>query len=189
MISSGDLVAEDSYLRIIPRSEKLHGRHLTQKPLRLVWQSLLASTCEGDLAYHSSCGSVTMAVAAKELDRCLSGRRWMVELFVLGTQGRSRARRMGSSMRTLTINSQLLTQKPLRLVWQSLLASTCEGDLAYHSSCGSVTMAVAAKELDRCLSGRRWMVELFVLGTQGRSRARRMGSSMRTLTINSQILS
>jgi site-specific DNA-methyltransferase (adenine-specific) len=73
MISSGDLVAEDSYLRIIPRSEKLHGRHLTQKPLRLVWQSLLASTCEGDLAYHSSCGSVTTSVAAKELDRFFVG--------------------------------------------------------------------------------------------------------------------
>jgi site-specific DNA-methyltransferase (adenine-specific) len=52
-------------IRTVPRSEKLHGRHPTQKPLRLVRRSLLASTCEDDLIFDPFCGSVTTAVAAK----------------------------------------------------------------------------------------------------------------------------
>ena len=77
-------------IRTVPGSEKLRGRHQTQKPLRLVRRSLLAYTCEGDLVFDPFCGPLTMAVAAKELNRFLLGRRWVVELFAVGAQGRSR---------------------------------------------------------------------------------------------------
>ena len=55
------------------RGEKLHGRHPTQKPLRLVPRALIACTREGDLVFDSLCGSGTTAVAAKELDRSFVG--------------------------------------------------------------------------------------------------------------------
>src|SRR5918998_297187 len=52
----------------VPKREKAHGYHPTQKPLRLVRRALLASTCEGDLVFDPFCGSGTTAVAAKELN-------------------------------------------------------------------------------------------------------------------------
>jgi site-specific DNA-methyltransferase (adenine-specific) len=55
------------------RREKLHGRHPTQKPLRLVRRALVACTREGDLVFDLFCGSGTTAVAAKELDRSSVG--------------------------------------------------------------------------------------------------------------------
>jgi site-specific DNA-methyltransferase (adenine-specific) len=57
----------------VPKREKLHGYHLTQKPLRLVRRALLASTQEGDLIFDPFCGSGTTAVAAKELGRFFVG--------------------------------------------------------------------------------------------------------------------
>jgi site-specific DNA-methyltransferase (adenine-specific) len=57
----------------VPRSEKLHGYHPTQKPLRLVRRALLASTQEGDLVFDPFCGSGTTAVAAKEAGRFFVG--------------------------------------------------------------------------------------------------------------------
>ncbi len=54
-------------IRTVPGSEKLRGRHPTQKLLRLVRRSPLASTREGDLVFHPYCGSVTTAAAAEEL--------------------------------------------------------------------------------------------------------------------------
>jgi site-specific DNA-methyltransferase (adenine-specific) len=57
----------------VPTSEKLHGYHPTQKPLRLVRRALLASTQEGDLVFDPFCGSGTTAVAAKELGRFFVG--------------------------------------------------------------------------------------------------------------------
>ena len=56
-----------------PRREKLHGRHPTQKPLRLVRRALLACTDEGDLVFDPFSGSGTTAVAAKELNRSFVG--------------------------------------------------------------------------------------------------------------------
>jgi site-specific DNA-methyltransferase (adenine-specific) len=53
--------------------EKLHGRHPTQKPLRLVRRALLASSGEGDLVFDPFCGSGTTGVAAKELGRFFVG--------------------------------------------------------------------------------------------------------------------
>ena len=57
----------------VPKGEKLHGRHPTQKPLRLVRRALLASTREGDLVFDPFSGSGTTAVAAKELGRFFVG--------------------------------------------------------------------------------------------------------------------
>ena len=55
------------------RREKLHGRHPTQKPLRLVRRALIACTREGDLVLDPFAGSGTTAVAAKELNRSFGG--------------------------------------------------------------------------------------------------------------------
>ena len=55
------------------RREKLHGRHPTQKPLRLVRRALVACTREGELVFDPFCGSGTTAVAAKELNRSFVG--------------------------------------------------------------------------------------------------------------------
>jgi site-specific DNA-methyltransferase (adenine-specific) len=57
----------------VPKSEKLHGHHPTQKPLRLVRRALLASTQEGELVFDPFCSSGTTAVAAKELNRFFVG--------------------------------------------------------------------------------------------------------------------
>jgi site-specific DNA-methyltransferase (adenine-specific) len=57
----------------VPKQEKLHGYHPTQKPLRLVRRALVASTREGDLIFDPFCGSGTTAVAAKELGRFFVG--------------------------------------------------------------------------------------------------------------------
>jgi len=57
----------------VPRREKLHGHHPTQKPLRLVRRALLACTGVGDLVFDPFSGSGTTAVAAKELDRSFVG--------------------------------------------------------------------------------------------------------------------
>ena len=53
----------------VPKKEKAHGYHPTQKPLRVVRRALLASTKEGELVCDPFCGSGTTAAAAKELDR------------------------------------------------------------------------------------------------------------------------
>ena len=60
-------------IRTVPKREKLHGYHPTQKPLRLVRRALLASTREGDLVFDPFCGSGTTGVAAKELNRFFVG--------------------------------------------------------------------------------------------------------------------
>ena len=60
-------------IRTVPKAEKLHGYHPTQKPLRLVRRALLASTKEGALVFDPFAGSGTTAVAAKELNRSFVG--------------------------------------------------------------------------------------------------------------------
>ena len=62
-----------------PQREKRHGRHPTQKPLRLVRRVLLACTREDDLVFDPFSGSGTTAVAAKELNRSFdrdNSRQW-----------------------------------------------------------------------------------------------------------------
>ena len=76
LINSRDASAQiSSVWRIpsVPRREKRHGYHPTQKPLRLLRRALLASTKEGNLVFDPFCGSGTSGVASKELDRFFVG--------------------------------------------------------------------------------------------------------------------
>jgi site-specific DNA-methyltransferase (adenine-specific) len=57
----------------VPSREKSHGRHPTQKPLRLLRRAILASSREGELLFDPFCGSGTTGVAAKELGRFFVG--------------------------------------------------------------------------------------------------------------------
>jgi len=50
-------------------SEKTHGKHPTQKPLKLLERILLASTNEGDVVLDPFNGSGTTGVAALRLGR------------------------------------------------------------------------------------------------------------------------
>ncbi len=77
----------------VPRNEKLHGYHPTQKPLRLVRRALLASTAEGALVFDPFSGSGTTAVAAKELNRFFVGSELESEYAELA------ARRIGATER------------------------------------------------------------------------------------------
>jgi DNA modification methylase len=61
------------FIPSVPKKEKLHGYHPTQKPLRLVRRAILASSREGDLVFDPFCGSGTTGVAAKELGRFFVG--------------------------------------------------------------------------------------------------------------------
>jgi site-specific DNA-methyltransferase (adenine-specific) len=49
--------------------EKTHGRHPTQKPLRLLHRCVLACTAQGEVVFDPFSGSGTSGVAAKELGR------------------------------------------------------------------------------------------------------------------------
>ena len=80
-------------IRSVPKNEKLHGYHPTQKPLRLVRRALLASSREGDLIFDPFCGSGTTAVAAKELGRFFVGAELEEEFCELA------ARRIGAAVR------------------------------------------------------------------------------------------
>jgi site-specific DNA-methyltransferase (adenine-specific) len=76
LINSPDPASQISSVWRIPsvsKREKVHGYHPTQKPLRLVRRTLLASTREGDLVFDPFCGSGTTAVAAKEVNRFFVG--------------------------------------------------------------------------------------------------------------------
>ena len=61
------------HIPAVPMREKSHGRHPTQKPLRLLRRAVLASTVEGELIFDPFCGSGTTGVAAKELGRFFAG--------------------------------------------------------------------------------------------------------------------
>lgn len=54
---------------LTPRSEKIHGKHPTQKPLYLLERIILASTHEGDIVLDPFCGSSTTGVACRKLGR------------------------------------------------------------------------------------------------------------------------
>ena len=77
----------------VPKKEKLHGYHPTQKPLRLLRRAILASTTEGDLVFDPFCGSGTTGVAAKELGRFFVGAEKEEEYAELA------ARRIGAAER------------------------------------------------------------------------------------------
>jgi site-specific DNA-methyltransferase (adenine-specific) len=77
----------------VPRREKLHGYHPTQKPLRLIRRAILASSREGDLIFDPFCGSGTSGVAAKELARFFVGAEMEQEFAELA------GRRIGAAVR------------------------------------------------------------------------------------------
>ena len=54
-------------------SEKIEGKHPTQKPLYLLERIIRASTKEGELILDPFCGSSTTGVAAKRLGRMFIG--------------------------------------------------------------------------------------------------------------------
>jgi site-specific DNA-methyltransferase (adenine-specific) len=87
-------------IQAVPRREKLHGYHPTQKPLRLVRRDILASTNEGDLVFDPFCGSGTTGVAAKELDRFFVGTEMEEEFAELAAR-RLRAAARGSVLREI----------------------------------------------------------------------------------------
>jgi site-specific DNA-methyltransferase (adenine-specific) len=82
-------------IQAVPKREKRHGYHPTQKPLRLVRRAILASTGEGDLVFDPFCGSGTTGVAAKELDRFFVGAEMEEEFAELAAR-RIRATERGS---------------------------------------------------------------------------------------------
>ncbi len=57
----------------VPRREKLHGHHLTQKSLRLARGTLLACIHTGDLVFDPFVVARTTAVATRELNFNFAG--------------------------------------------------------------------------------------------------------------------
>jgi site-specific DNA-methyltransferase (adenine-specific) len=85
------------HIPAVPMREKSHGRHPTQKPLRLLRRAVLASTVEGELVFDPFCGSGTSTVAAKELDRYFVGAEMEREYAELAES------RIGAAERGLTL--------------------------------------------------------------------------------------
>jgi site-specific DNA-methyltransferase (adenine-specific) len=85
------------HIPAVPIREKSHGRHPTQKPLRLVRRAVLASSVEGDFIFDPFCGSGTTAVAAKELGRFFVGAEKEREYAELA------GRRIGAAERGITL--------------------------------------------------------------------------------------
>jgi site-specific DNA-methyltransferase (adenine-specific) len=96
LINSRDQNAQLSsvwHIPSVPKREKLHGYHPTQKPLRLVRRAILASSREGDLIFDPFCGSGTSGVASKELGRLFVGAEQEEEYAQLA------GRRIGAAVR------------------------------------------------------------------------------------------
>lgn len=58
---------------LTPQSEKIYGKHPTQKPLYILERMILASTRENDIVLDPFCGSSTTGVACKNLGRSYIG--------------------------------------------------------------------------------------------------------------------
>lgn len=80
-----------------PPAERLCGYHPTQKPLRLVRRTILASTREKELVFDPFCGSGTTAVAARELGRAFVGTELEEEFCTLAAR-RIAASRWGDAL-------------------------------------------------------------------------------------------
>jgi site-specific DNA-methyltransferase (adenine-specific) len=96
LINSPDPKAQLSsvwHIPAVPRREKRHGYHPTQKPLRLVRRAIVASSREGDLVFDPFSGSGTSGVASKELGRFFVGAEMEAEYAELA------ARRIGAAER------------------------------------------------------------------------------------------
>jgi hypothetical protein len=57
----------------VPKTEKLHGYHPTQKPLRLLRRAMVVSSTQGELVFDPFSGSGSSGVASKELGRFFVG--------------------------------------------------------------------------------------------------------------------
>jgi len=58
---------------LTPQSEKIHGKHPTQKPLELLKRIITAASKEGDTVLDPFMGSGTTGVVAKMLKRNFIG--------------------------------------------------------------------------------------------------------------------
>src|SRR5215208_892737 len=108
LINSRDPRAQISsvwHIPSVPKREKLHGYHPTQKPLRLVRRAIVASTREGDLVFDPFSGSGTSGVASKELGRFFVGAEKEEEYAELA------GRRIGAAERGGVLR-ELLSPKP-----------------------------------------------------------------------------
>ena len=100
LINSPDPTSQLSsvwHIPAVPMREKTHGRHPTQKPLRLLRRAVLASSVEGDFVFDPFCGSGTTGVAAKELGRFFVGAEREREYAELA------GRRIGAAERGITL--------------------------------------------------------------------------------------
>lgn len=93
-------------IRTVPKAEKTHGGHPTQKPLRLVRRALLASTQEGALVFDPFAGSGTTAVAAKELNRFFVGAELEEEYAELAARRVSASER-GGVLRRISVGERI----------------------------------------------------------------------------------
>jgi hypothetical protein len=84
----------------VPKVEKLHGYHPTQKPLRSVRRAVLASMEEGNLVFDHYTGSGTTAMA-KELNRAFIGVELEEEELARLAARRIAATQRGSLLREL----------------------------------------------------------------------------------------
>jgi site-specific DNA-methyltransferase (adenine-specific) len=71
------------YIPTTPKSEKIFGKHPTQKPLALMERIVLASTNEGDIVLDPFCGSGSTGVAAIKHGRKFIGIEKEVEFLEL----------------------------------------------------------------------------------------------------------
>ena len=68
-LNNGKQMKDVWLIPMVSKSEKLFGKHPTQKPLSLLERILIASTKPGDLILDPFCGSGTTQVAAEKLNR------------------------------------------------------------------------------------------------------------------------
>jgi site-specific DNA-methyltransferase (adenine-specific) len=78
-----------------PRSEKLLGKHPTQKPLRLMRRLVAASTNTGDIVLDPFAGSCSTGVACMELGRQFVGCEREPEFIELGSKRLAMAAKTG----------------------------------------------------------------------------------------------
>jgi hypothetical protein len=115
LINSRDQNAQVSsvwHIPSVPKREKLHGYHPTQKPLRLVRRAILASSREGELVFDPFCGSGTSGVASKELGRFFIGAEKEEEYAELAGRRIGAAERGGVLRELLTPTSARTPPQP-----------------------------------------------------------------------------
>lgn len=72
-ISNGEPMRSVWKLPAVDRSEKVFGKHPTQKPEEIIRRAVIASSNVGDLVFDPFCGSGTTGVICKKLNRKFVG--------------------------------------------------------------------------------------------------------------------